>query len=78
MTEAMNPFLNAKKQIKAACDQLGLEPAVYEILKQPMRTLEVSIPVKMDDGSVKPFSVYVPSTTTQLVPLKAGSASIKM
>ena len=25
-------FSNAQKQIKAACDQLGLEPAVYEIL----------------------------------------------
>lgn len=78
MTEAMNPFLNAQKQIKAACDQLGLEPAVYEILKQPMRTLEVSIPVKMDDGSVKTFLGYRAQHNNAVGPFKGGSASIKM
>lgn len=72
MTEAMNPFLNAQKQIKAACDQLGLEPAVYEILKQPMRTLEVSIPVKMDDGSVKTFLGYRAQHNNAVGPFKGG------
>lgn len=72
MTEAMNPFLNAQKQIKAACDQLGLEPAVYEILKQPMRTLEVSIPVKMDDGSVKTFVGYRAQHNNAVGPFKGG------
>jgi len=68
----MNPFLNAQKQIKAACDQLGLEPAVYEILKQPMRTLEVSIPVKMDDGSVKTFLGYRAQHNNAVGPFKGG------
>lgn len=72
MTEAMNPFLNAQKQIKAACDQLGLEPAVYEILKQPMRTLEVSIPVKMDDDSVKTFLGYRAQHNNAVGPFKGG------
>ncbi|HOC09613.1 MAG TPA: glutamate dehydrogenase, partial [Bacillota bacterium] len=48
--KTMNPFEIAQQQIKAACDKLGAEPAVYEILKQPMKVMEVSIPVKMDNG----------------------------
>jgi len=32
-TESLNPLVNAQKQIKAACDLLGLDPAVYEMLK---------------------------------------------
>ncbi len=51
-----NPLLICQEQIKEACDQLGLEPAAYEILKQPRRMLEVSFPVKMDDGSVQVFT----------------------
>ena len=30
MAETLNPFLNAQKQVKNACDKLGLEPDVYE------------------------------------------------
>ena len=54
----MNPYLNAQKQIKTACDKLGLDPKVYEILKQPMKVLEVAIPVRMDDGSIRVFTGY--------------------
>lgn len=43
---------------KNACDKLGMEPAVYELLKEPMRVIEVSIPVKMDDGSIKTFKGF--------------------
>lgn len=51
---ALNPFEIAQRQVKNAWpDKLGAEPAVYEILKTPQRVLEVSFPVKMDDGSVK-------------------------
>ncbi len=33
--ESLNPLESAQKQVKAACDALGLDPAVYEILKEP-------------------------------------------
>ncbi|NLY72458.1 MAG: Glu/Leu/Phe/Val dehydrogenase, partial [Tissierellia bacterium] len=49
----VNPLESAQLQIKKACDALGLEPAVYELLKDPQRVIEISIPVKMDDGSLK-------------------------
>ena len=47
--ETLNPFEIAQKQIKSACDKLNTDPAVYEILKNPMRVLEVSFPVKLDN-----------------------------
>ena len=51
--ETLNPFLIAQKQVKGAVDELGLPESVYEILKQPLRVLEVAIPVVMDSGKVK-------------------------
>ena len=57
-TENLNPFESARKQIKAACETLELESAVYELLNEPRRITEVNIPVKMDDGSLKVFKGY--------------------
>lgn len=56
--ENLNPLQSAQKQIKAACEALGLDPAVYELLREPKRVIEISIPVKMDDGSLKVFKGY--------------------
>jgi len=68
----MNPFLNAQKQVKTACDKLGLDPKVYEILKQPMKVLEVAIPVKMDDGSIRVFTGYRAQHNDAVGPTKGG------
>ncbi|MEA4963954.1 NAD-specific glutamate dehydrogenase [bioreactor metagenome] len=68
----LNPFLNAQKQVKEACDRLGLEADVYEILKQPLKVLEVAIPVKMDDGSVKVFTGYRAQHNDAVGPTKGG------
>jgi len=70
--ENLNPFISAQLQIKKACDMLGLEESVYEILKQPMRVLEVAIPVKMDDGSVKVFTGYRSQHNDAVGPSKGG------
>ncbi len=73
MAEAtLNPFEIAQKQIKTACDELGLEPAAYEILKQPLRFLQVAIPVKMDDGSIKVFEGYRSQHNDAVGPCKGG------
>lgn len=70
--ENLNPFENAQKQLKEACDKLGMEPAVYEILKEPLRVLEVSIPVKMDDGTIKTFKGYRAQHNDAVGPTKGG------
>ncbi len=54
MTEK-NPFKIVGEQIDAVADFLNLTAGEREILKNPMRELVVSIPVRMDDGSIKVF-----------------------
>lgn len=70
--ETLNPLVNAQKQVKDACDLLGMEPAVYELLKEPLRVIEVSIPVKMDDGSVKVFKGFRSQHNDAVGPTKGG------
>lgn len=70
--ENLNPLIGAQSRVKAACDKLGLSADVYEILKNPMRTLEVSIPVKMDDGSIRVFTGYRAQHNTAIGPSKGG------
>ena len=70
--ENLNPLESAQKQVKIACDALGLDPSVYEILKEPQRVIEVSIPVKMDDGSVKVFKGYRSVHNDAIGPAKGG------
>jgi glutamate dehydrogenase/leucine dehydrogenase len=52
MSDKLNPFLNAKKQIKQACElyeNCKNDVNGYELISIPKRILEVNIPVKMDD-----------------------------
>jgi len=44
--------------IKKVSDFMGLEPAFYEVVSRPKRILQVSLPIKMDDGSVKCFEAF--------------------
>ena len=70
--ENMNPLIGAQSRVKSACERLGLSNEVYEILKQPMRMIEVSIPVKMDDGSVRVFTGFRAQHNTAIGPSKGG------
>ena len=70
--ESLNPFEIAQKQVKNACDKLGADPAVYEILKNPMRVHEVSFPVKLDDGTVKTITGYRAQHNNACGPYKGG------
>jgi glutamate dehydrogenase len=54
-------FLNAQKQMKQACnlyDDCRLDTNKYEVISHPKRILEVNIPVKMDNGSIKIFTGF--------------------
>ncbi len=53
-----NPFEIAQAQLDKAASKLGLDPAIHGVLREPMRELHVSLPVKMDDGSVKVFKGF--------------------
>lgn len=62
----------AQEQVKNACDKLGLEPAIYELLKQPRRVIEVNVPVKMDDGSIRVFQGWRSQHNEAVGPTKGG------
>lgn len=70
--KSLNPFEIAKEQVKMACDKLGLDPAVYEILSRPKKIVEVSIPVKMDDGSIRVFTGFRSQHNNAIGPTKGG------
>lgn len=70
--ETLNPLLSAQAQVKKACDALGANPAVYELLKEPQRIIEITIPVKMDDGTVKTFKGYRSAHNDAVGPFKGG------
>lgn len=53
-----NPLKSIQEQIKKACKELDLEDSVYQLLKEPQRAIDISIPVIMDDGSTKTFKGY--------------------
>lgn len=55
MSEELNPFKIAQAQLDLAAKVMKLEPAIHEYLRVPQRFLEVSIPVKMDDGKATTF-----------------------
>lgn len=69
---SLNPFLRAQQSYKEAVETLGLESAVYEILKQPMRTFEVAVPFVRDDGTLQVFTGYRVQHNDALGPTKGG------
>ena len=70
--ENLNPLIGAQQRVKVACEKLGLGADVYEILKYPQRMMEVSVPVKMDDGSVRVFTGWRAQHNTAVGPSKGG------
>ena len=75
MSDIVNPLQVAQAQLKQACDQLNLDPGVYELLKEPARVRVVSIPVKMDSGDVKTFIGYRAQHTDVMGPAKGSALS---
>lgn len=71
-TELTNPKLIVQKYLSDVCSKLDLPDSVYEILKEPQRMIEVSIPTKMDNGTVKTFIGYRAQHTDILGPAKGG------
>ncbi len=70
--ENLNPFESAQAKVKHACDQLGLGEDVYQILSEPQRIIEVNIPVRMDDGSLKMFKGWRSQHNVAIGPAKGG------
>lgn len=53
-----NPFEVAQKQLDQCARILNLEPGVHAMLRVPMRELQVTLPVRMDDGTTRVFQAF--------------------
>ena len=51
-------FEGAKKQFEKALGYVDISDDSKEILGKPKRIIQASIPVRMDDGSLKIFEGY--------------------
>lgn len=67
-----NPFDNVLKVVDSAASILGYTESEYGTLKYPERELKVSMPVVMDDGTVKVFEGFRVQHSTVRGPAKGG------
>jgi glutamate dehydrogenase (NAD(P)+) len=67
-----NPFEAMMTRFHNASQLLGLEEEIYNVLKNPARQVIVSLPVTMDDGSIRVFEGYRVIHSTILGPSKGG------
>jgi glutamate dehydrogenase (NAD(P)+) len=72
MTEELNPFEIAQRQLDEAAEVLKLEPGIHALLREPLRELHVTLPVRMDDGSVKVFKGFRVQYNDARGPTKGG------
>jgi glutamate dehydrogenase/leucine dehydrogenase len=69
---ANDPFEGALKQLEKMKKMINLEDNIYEQLKSPHKFLEVSIPVKMDDGKIRVFRGFRSQFNNARGPYKGG------
>ena len=71
-TEDLNPFRIATRQFDTAAEKCGIEPGLREVLRRPRRALSLSLPVKMDDGTIQVFDGYRVQHSSVRGPCKGG------
>lgn len=70
--QSYNPYQTAQEQFDKVADAIGLEPSLKDFLRQPMREYHFTIPVKMDDGTVKVFKGFRVQHNDARGPAKGG------
>jgi len=70
--EDLNSFRIAMRQFDYAAEKCGLEPGLCEVLRRPRRALSLSLPVKMDDGSIRVFEGFRVQHNSARGPCKGG------
>ena len=65
-------YQDALAQLEQASEIMGADPNIVERLKYPKRAIQVSIPIRLDDGSVKTFEGFRVQHNLTLGPGKGG------
>jgi glutamate dehydrogenase (NAD(P)+) len=71
-TEQQNLFAITQAQLDAAAALLELEPEMHAFLREPLRELHVTLPVKMDNGRTKIFKGFRVQYNDARGPTKGG------
>jgi glutamate dehydrogenase (NAD(P)+) len=72
MIKEYNAYKEVVETIETAAGILGLKRNEYEAIKYPERELKVSIPIDMDDGSVRVFEGFRVQHSSSRGPCKGG------
>lgn len=71
-SQAFNPFQMAQAQFDKTAEQLQLDSALRDLLRNPLREYQFLIPVRMDDGNVKVFRGFRVQHNDARGPSKGG------
>ena len=69
---AINPFEIALKQLDEAAKLIKLDDGLHQVLAHPKRVLTVSLPVRMDNGTIKVFIGFRSQHNDARGPYKGG------
>ncbi|MCK4373404.1 MAG: Glu/Leu/Phe/Val dehydrogenase, partial [candidate division Zixibacteria bacterium] len=72
MNKGFNAFEMAQTQFDNVADTLGLDTSVRELLRNPLREYQFSIPIRMDDGTIKVFRGFRVQHNDARGPCKGG------
>ena len=72
MAEDLDSFDIALQQLEKAAKVMNLDKEALEILRAPQQILEVSLPVRMDNGKVKTFKGFRVHYNNARGPVKGG------
>ena len=72
LTDNMKLLTSTQDVIKEALDKLGYDEGMYDLLKDPIRMVEVRIPIRMDDGKIKVFTGFRGQHNDAVGPTKGG------
>jgi len=69
---SLNPFAIAQQQFDTAAKLLNLDSRLRAVLREPVRELHVSLPIRMDDGDVRVFKGFRVQYNDARGPSKGG------
>ena len=72
MSQALNPFEMALKQLDEVSKLIKLDKGMHQVLAHPKRVLTVSVPTRMDNGEIKVFTGFRSQHNDARGPFKGG------
>lgn len=72
MVEEKNPFKIAQQQLDEVASEIELDPEAHQMLREPLRTHQVQVPVRMDDGGTEIFTGFRVQHNDARGPAKGG------